>query len=280
MDRAQQTEQLKRRLYILIFRDSTPSGRLFNIALLSAIVLSVAAVLLDSEPNVHARYGRWLYALEWAFTVLFTIEYALRIYCLENKSKYIFSAMGIIDLVAILPTYLSLLVFGYQYLLVVRSLRLLRVFRLFKLGRYLAESRFILRALYQSYRKIALFLMFLVIVVIIMGALMYLVEDGSHGFTSIPDSIYWAVVTITTVGYGDIAPVTSLGKFLSVLIMLCGYSIIAVPTGIITSEMARARRGNRQLKCPRCGAEGHGSDTRYCRICGEPMHTHPEGLER
>jgi voltage-gated potassium channel len=272
----EQTEQFKNRLYVTIFRDSTPSGRVFNIALLSAIVLSVGVVLLDSEPGVHSRYGRWLYALEWLFTILFTIEYALRIYCLENKSKYIFSAMGIIDLLAIVPTYLSLLVFGYQYLLVVRSLRLLRVFRLFKLGRYLAESRFILHALYQSYRKIALFLMFLVIVVIIMGALMYLVEDGSHGFTSIPDSIYWAVVTITTVGYGDIAPVTSLGKFLSVLIMLCGYSIIAVPTGIITSEMARVRRANQRRKCPRCGADGHAADTRYCRICGEPMQTDPK----
>jgi voltage-gated potassium channel len=270
MDQAQ-SEQLKNRLYVIIFRDSTPAGRRFNIVLLSAIILSVVVVLLDSEPLVHQRYGRWLYALEWVFTILFTIEYALRIYCLEKKEKYIFSAMGIIDLIAILPTYLSLLVFGYQYLLVVRSLRLLRVFRLFKLRQYLAESRFILHALYQSYRKIALFLMFLVIVVIIMGALMYLVEDGSHGFTSIPDSIYWAVVTITTVGYGDIAPVTSLGKFLSVLIMLSGYSIIAVPTGIITSEMARARRGNPGLKCPRCGAGGHPPDTRYCRICAEPM---------
>ncbi len=262
----------KDKLYIVIFRSTTPKGKIFDICLLTAIVLSVLVVLLDSVPNIHVRYGSLFRVLEWTFTILFTIEYTLRILVLEQKWKYILSVIGIVDLLAILPSYLGVFFPGYQYLIVLRCLRLLRVFRIFKLWRFMEASTFIVKALYSSYRKIMLFMLFLVLVVIIIGSVMYIIEDRSPGFESIPNSIYWAVVTITTVGYGDIAPSTPLGKFISVLVMLCGYSIIAVPTGILTSEMAKAMRaGTDHLVCPRCGAKGHSKDARYCRVCAEPL---------
>lgn len=263
----------KDKLYIIIFRSLTPKGRIFDICLLIAIVLSILVVLIDSVPDYHAKYGVLFRVLEWIFTILFTIEYILRIWVLERKWKYIFSFLGIIDLLAILPTYLAIFYVGYQYLIVLRSLRLLRIFRIFELNRFLQASQFIVKALYNSYRKIMLFMLFLAILVIIIGSVMYIVEDGSPGFDSIPNSIYWAVVTITTVGYGDVSPQTPLGKFISVVVMLCGYSIIAVPTGILSSEMARAiRKGkSKRTTCVRCGAKGHAEDARYCRICAEPL---------
>ena len=262
----------KDKLYIVIFRSSTRKGKLFDIGLLAAIIISVLVVLLDSVATIHARFGTLFFLLEWTFTILFTIEYILRILVLERKWKYIFSIIGIIDLLAILPTYLSIFFIGYQYLIVLRSLRLLRVFRIFKLWRFMQASSFILKALYSSYRKILLFMIFIVLVVIIIGSFMYIIEANNPGFESIPNSIYWAVVTITTVGYGDVSPATPMGKFISVVVMLCGYSIIAVPTGILTSEMARAIHKRKSPKnCERCGAEDHAADARYCRICAEPL---------
>lgn len=262
----------KDRLYIIIFRSTTRKGKIFDICLLTAIVASVAIVLLDSVPEMRASHHGLFRILEWTFTVLFTIEYILRITVLERKWKYILSLMGIIDLLAILPAYLGIFFVDYQYLIVLRSLRLLRVFRIFKLWRFMQASSFIVKALYNSYRKIMLFMLFLILTVIIIGSVMYIIEDGTTGFESIPNSIYWAVVTITTVGYGDVSPATPLGKFISVMVMLCGYSIIAVPTGILTSEMARAFRSGKNIApCPRCGATGHAPDARYCRVCAQRL---------
>ncbi len=262
----------RKKLFDIMYRSDTAAGKLFDVVLLILIVASIVIVFLDSIAKIHSRYAGWLLILEWGFTILFAMEYMLRIICVKNKWKYIFSVLGIIDLLAILPTFFSLLYIGSQYLLVVRSLRLLRVFRIFKLWHYIDEGKFIVKALYNSYRKINIFLLFIIIVVIIVGSVMYLVEGGKNGFNSIPDSIYWAVVTITTVGYGDISPVTPVGKLLSVLLMLCGYSIIAVPTGIVTSEMAKVvRKTNSKTDCPRCGKKGHEEDARYCRICGTSL---------
>lgn len=260
-------------LYIIVFRSSTPAGKRFDLALLIAIVLSVLVVLADSVPSIHAKYGGSLYIIEWIFTLLFTIEYIIRIIILERKKKYIFSLIGIIDLIAIIPTYLSLFVFGYQYLIVFRSLRLLRIFRILQLKNFQNAGSYISSALYNSYRKIMIFMMFIVLLVVIIGSVMYIVEKDTPGFESIPHAIYWAVVTITTVGYGDVSPATSLGKFFSIIVMLCGYSIIAVPTGIVTMEMARAREsiGNSDKKCSRCGKENHPRNARYCYKCGEKI---------
>lgn len=265
-------EGWRKRLFVIMYRSDTTGGKLFDVLLLVFILASIVIVFLDSMSVIHARYAQPLFILEWGFTILFAIEYCLRILCVKNRWQYIISVMGIIDLLSILPTFFSLLYIGSQYLLVVRSLRLLRVFRIFKLWHYIDEGKFIIKALYNSYRKINIFLLFIVIVVIIVGSIMYLLEGGRNGFTSIPDSIYWAVVTITTVGYGDISPVTAAGKLLAALLMLCGYSIIAVPTGIVTSEMAKvARKPSDKVKCGRCGKEGHTEDARYCRICGESL---------
>ncbi len=262
----------KDKLYLIIFRSSTSKGKLFDVCLLAAIILSVLVVLLDSVPRIHAQMGMFFHSVEWGFTLIFTLEYLLRIIVLNDKWKYVLSPIGIIDLLAILPTYLSLFFIGYQYLIVLRSLRLLRVFRIFKLWRFMQASSFLVKALYNSYRKIMLFMLFLILMVIIVGSLMYIVEGNSPGFESIPNSIYWAVVTMTTVGYGDISPATPIGKFISIMVMLCGYSIIAVPTGILTSEMARSMKGGKSaIKCNRCGAAGHSKDARYCRICAEPL---------
>jgi len=272
LERLNSKHDWKDKLYIIIFRSGTRKGKIFDICLLIVILLSVLVVLLDSVSKIHAYYGKLFHVLEWTFTFLFTIEYILRIAILEKKWKYILSIIGIVDLLAILPSYLGIFFAGYQYLIVLRSLRLLRVFRIFKLWRFMQASTFIMRALYSSYRKIMLFMLFLVLLVIIIGSLMYIIEARTPGFESIPNSIYWAVVTITTVGYGDVSPATPFGKFISVMVMLCGYSIIAVPTGILTSEMAKAMKvGKTILKCPRCGTIGHQRDARYCRICAESI---------
>ncbi|RYZ45852.1 MAG: ion transporter [Sphingobacteriales bacterium] len=262
----------RKKLFIVMYRSDTAGGKLFDVLLLVFIIASIVIVFLDSVPSVHARHAHLLYVLEWSFTSLFALEYALRILCVRNRWKYIVSVLGIIDLISILPTFFSLLYIGSQYLLVVRSLRLLRVFRIFKLWHYIDEGKFIIKALYNSYRKINIFLLFIIIVVMIVGSIMYLLEGGRNGFKSIPDSIYWAVVTITTVGYGDISPVTPVGKLLATLLMLCGYSIIAVPTGIVSSEMAKVSKASKQGDgCSRCGADDHARDARYCRICGESL---------
>ncbi len=259
----------RQRLHTIIFESDTPAGKAFDIMLLVSIVASVCVVMLDSVGSVHTRYGPQLAALEWFFTILFTIEYLLRLISMRRPLAYVGTFFGIVDLLAILPTYLSLLVPGTQYLLVVRVLRLLRIFRILKLVEYLHESRTLGQALLASRRKISVFLLTVVTVVIIVGAVMYVVEGPASGFTSIPTGIYWAVVTLTTVGYGDIAPATPLGKGLAVIVMLLGYGIIAVPTGIVTMELSRA--GAKPVTgqaCPQCGAEGHDADATYCKYCG------------
>ena len=260
-------------LYVVIFRATTPAGKRFDVWLLIAIVISVLIVLADSVPAIHVKHGEILYVLEWVFTLLFTIEYIIRIIILERKKKYIFSVMGIIDLVSIIPTYLSIFLIGYQYLIVLRSLRLLRIFKILKLRNFQIASSSISLALYSSYRKILIFMMFISLLVVIIGSVMYIVEEDTPGFESIPHAIYWAVVTITTVGYGDVSPATSMGKFFSIIVMLCGYSIIAVPTGIVTMEMARAREmieGSKK-ECTRCGKRGLPGNARYCYRCGEKL---------
>jgi voltage-gated potassium channel len=261
---------LRARLHEIIFEADTPEGRLFDLLLLVAIVSSVVVVVLESVASVRARVGPTLRALEWGFTILFTIEYLLRLTSVRRPLRYARSAYGLIDLIAILPTYLSLVLPGAQTLLVLRLLRLLRVFRIFKLAEYLRESRTLVQALRASGRKIAVFLLTVVTIVVVVGTLMYVIEGEHHGFTSIPISIYWAVVTLTTVGYGDLAPATTLGRALAVLLMLTGYGIIAVPTGIVTVELTRAsmQQPISTQACPSCGAGGHEHDAVYCRRCG------------
>jgi voltage-gated potassium channel len=260
---------LRTRLHEIIFEADTPEGRLFDVVLLLTILSSVAVVLLESVAEVRARVGPTLRALEWGFTILFTIEYLLRLASVGRPLRYARSAFGLIDLLAILPTYLSVFLPGAQSLLVVRLLRLLRIFRVLKLAEYLRESRTLVQALRASRRKIAVFLLTVVTIVVVVGAMMYVIEGERHGFTSIPLSIYWAIVTITTVGYGDLAPATTLGRALSMLLMLTGYGIIAVPTGIVTVELTRASAQPISTQaCPGCGIAGHEHDAVYCRRCG------------
>ena len=262
----------RHRLHEVIFEADTPAGRGFDLILLVLILASVTVVLFESVSSVRARYGRELWILEWGFTILFTIEYLLRLLSVRRPSRYARSFFGIVDLIAVLPTYLSVLLPGAQALLVVRALRLLRVFRILKLVEYLGEARILAQALRASARKIAVFIQTVLVVVLIVGSLMYLIETPEAGFTSIPQSIYWAIVTMTTVGYGDIAPQTVLGKFLASLVMILGYGIIAVPTGIVTVELSRARpAGVSTQACPVCGAEGHDSDALFCKRCGSRL---------
>jgi voltage-gated potassium channel len=262
--------QIRARLHEIIFEADTPEGRMFDLLLLIAILSSVIVVLLESVPSVRAETGPILRAFEWGFTVLFTLEYILRLYSVRRPLRYAGSVYGLIDLIAILPSYISLILPGAQSLLVVRLLRLLRVFRVLKLAEYLRESRTLAQALRASWKKILVFLLTVVTIVVVVGALMYVIEGPQHGFTSIPLSIYWAVVTLTTVGYGDLAPATTVGRALAVVLMLTGYGIIAVPTGIVTAELTRVGVGARisTQACPACGAEGHEYDAVYCRRCG------------
>lgn len=262
-------KSIRARLHEIIFEADTPEGRLFDLILMLAIMTSVTVVLLESVASVRARVGPELRAMEWGFTVLFTVEYILRLASVERPLRYARSTFGLIDLIAILPTYLSVFIPGAQNLLVVRLLRLLRVFRVLKLAEYLRESRTLVLALRASWRKIAVFLLAVVTIVVVVGTLMYVIEGEEHGFTNIPISVYWAVVTLTTVGYGDLAPATPLGRMLAILLMLTGYGIIAVPTGIVTVELTRATMAPISTQaCPACGAGGHEADAKYCRRCG------------
>jgi voltage-gated potassium channel len=256
------------RLHEVIFGWETRAGRLFDVALILAIFLSVLAVMLESIGEFRTAYGEWIYYAEWSFTVLFTIEYGLRLNSVERPGKYATSFFGIIDLLAIMPTYLSIFFPGAQYLLVIRLLRILRVFRVLKLAKYVASANVIMAALKASAHKIAVFMATVLILVTIVGSLIYFVEGAENGFTSIPRSIYWAIVTVTTVGYGDISPQTILGQLLASMVMLMGYAIIAVPTGIVTVELARLRM-EQVAECQRCGCTGHDSDARFCKRCGE-----------
>jgi len=259
----------RRRLYAVIYRHDTTAGKAFNLALLAAIVGSVLVVLLDSVQELHDRYGRLFLAIEWIFTILFTIEYLLRIASVHRPRHYIFSFLGIVDLVAILPTYLAIFFSGGQTFAVIRALRLLRVFRILKLSHYTSEANYLSRALKASRRKIIVFVSTVLTLVLIIGSMMYLVEGPEHGFTSIPVSIYWAIVTLTTVGYGDLAPQTAAGQVLASAVMILGYGIIAVPTGIVTAELVaadyQARTGR---KCEACGHLGHDLDAVFCKRCG------------
>ena len=260
-------------LHQVIFESNTRAGKIFDVALLAAILLSILVVMLDSVAGLHQRYGRIFLVVEWIFTILFTLEYFLRVICVRNPLRYVFSFLGLVDLLSILPMYLSLILPGAQSLIVLRVLRLLRVFRIFKLTHFLSEMSFLGEALRSSAKKIAIFMLVVLAMVVILGSVMYIAEGKQNGFDSIPDSVYWAIVTITTVGYGDLTPVTAVGKFISSFIMLLGYGIIAVPTGIVTTEMALMMRNKKQSSevCPGCGKEGHDANASFCKYCGEKL---------
>jgi len=261
------------KLHEVIFEADTTAGKAFDLSLLAVILFSVATVMLESMGSLSRAYGPWLRTVEWAITALFTVEYVLRLVCVRRPLRYALSFFGLVDLAAILPTYLSLMVGGAQSLVVIRALRLLRVFRILKLGHFLAEANLLMRALKASRRKIYVFLGAVSTLVLIIGSLMYLIEGEENGFTSIPESVYWAIVTLTTVGYGDIAPHTHMGKMLASLVMITGYAIIAVPTGIVTVELGRAQRQAEvsTRACPSCAAEDHDPDARYCKHCGAEL---------
>ncbi|UCF18751.1 MAG: ion transporter [Gemmatimonadota bacterium] len=257
------------RWHEIIFEADTPAGKAFDVSLLLAILLSVTAVLLESVAGVRALYGPQLRAIEWFFTVLFSVEYIARLATVGRPMRYALSFFGMVDLLAVVPTYLSVMLPGAQSLIVIRALRLLRVFRVLKLVQFVGEARIMRTALRASMRKIIVFLGAVLTLVLIIGAVMYLVEGEEHGFTNIPESIYWAIVTMTTVGYGDIAPGTVVGRMLASVVMIIGYGIIAVPTGIVTVEMATAaRRPISTQVCSDCSGEGHDPDAAHCKYCG------------
>ncbi len=272
-DTVKPRKSLRSRVHEIVYEADTTTGKVFDILVLIAIVISVVVVMLESITELQQKYGKAFYIIEWILTILFTIEYLIRIWVIQKPTKYIFSFFGLIDFFAILPTYLSLFFAGSQHLLVIRSLRLLRIFRVFKLSRYVAESQILVGALIASRTKIIIFIFTVLMLICIIGSLMYLVEGPEHGFTSIPTSIYWAIVTMTTVGYGDITPGTSLGKFLSSIIMILGYGILAVPTGIVGSELFHAKQlqTNTQV-CKNCNSSDHDDDAAYCKHCGESLN--------
>lgn len=257
----------------VIFGVETRWGKGFDVVLLWAIVISLVAIMFESIPTFREQHGTSLYIIEWGFTIFFTLEYLLRLWVSERPKEYAFSFLGIIDLLAIIPTYLSLLVVGSHFLLVIRAIRLLRVFRILKLVRYLKGAQMLITAIKASKEKVFVFLTAVITMAVILGTLMYMVEGGENGFDSIPRSIYWAIVTLTTVGYGDIAPGTTTGQFLAALIMILGYSIIAVPTGIVSVEVAKASKDQSAITCNRCGEIDHILESRFCHKCGERIVT-------
>jgi voltage-gated potassium channel len=256
----------------VIFEADTYAGKLFDILLIVFILISVFALMLDSIAGVHAEYGPQLRALEWFFTIVFTIEYVLRLLAVRRPWSYAKSFWGIVDFLGFIPTYIAVLLPGSQFLRVIRVLRVLRIFRVLRLARYVSAADLLWRALASSRRKIVVFLMTVLTLVIILGSLMYMIEGEANGFTSIPLSIYWAIVTLTTVGYGDLSPQTPLGKTIASVIMIVGYGIIAVPTGIVTAEMVQAATKDVSTQaCPSCSAEGHDKDARFCKFCGSRL---------
>lgn len=261
-------------LHEVIYEADTPMGKLFDVLLLIFIVLSVFLVALESVPSIDEVYKDWFHWAEWVITILFSFEYLLRIIAVRNPFRYIFSFYGIIDLLSTLPKYIAIIFTGTQSLIALRALRLLRVFRILKLTRYIGESNSLMRALRASKAKILVFMFGVLILCVIFGTVMYLVESDESGFTSIPRSIYWCIVTLTTVGYGDIAPVTNLGQFIAALIMIMGYGIIAVPTGIVTAEFSSSRKttdSNTQV-CPRCLEDNHKDQANFCHQCGSLLN--------
>jgi voltage-gated potassium channel len=266
-------KQIKSRLHTVIFEADTPKGKLFDVSLIFLIILSVIAVMLNSVKPINITYGNLLYIAEWVFTIIFTIEYILRLVSIGKPMKYARSFFGIIDLVAFLPTYLSVFIPGSEMFLVVRVLRVLRIFRVLKILPYITEAQMLRHALVASRRKIFVFLLAVLLIVIIMGSMMYVIEGEENGFTSIPRSIYWSIVTLTTVGYGDISPQTPFGQILASIIMIFGYGLIAVPTGIVTVEIARNKSNTFNTQaCPQCSAEGHDSDAKFCKLCGADLY--------
>jgi len=262
-------------IYRVIFGADTPAGKLFDIMLVLSIVTSVLAVILDSVESIHARWATELVVIEWIFTIGFTLEYIARVVSVSAPKRYIFSFMGIVDLLSTLPSYLGLFLAGANYAFALRLLRLLRIFRVLKLAQHLEEGQIMAQALAASRRKLLVFLLTILTLVMILGTMMYAIEGPENGFTSIPVSIYWAIVTITTVGYGDIAPHTPPGQMLASLVMIMGYIIIAVPTGIVGAEFTRIKpTKNLVISCPRCLLEGHEKDATYCRRCGDRLLDH------
>ncbi|MEZ8455016.1 ion transporter [Vibrio cyclitrophicus] len=265
-------QPLKHHLYVIIFDTHTPAGRAFDISLIIAIVVSLIVLILESIPSVMTEWSQQLRYIEYSFTALFTLEYLLRLYCSPKPKSYATSFYGVVDLLAILPTYLAIIFPGASFMGVVRLLRVMRIFRILKLVRYLQDSNILLRSLLMARRKILIFFSTVGILVTIFGSLIFVIEGPENGFTSIPQSIYWAIVTITTVGYGDITPQTAFGKAIASLTMLLGYSILAVPTGIITAELSNEMNSHKELvKCPNCNRAGHDSDAMYCKHCASEL---------
>lgn len=262
----------RKKIHDIIFEADTFAGKTFDIVLICLIILSVIVVVLDSVSNYQERYGSYLYAIEWGFTILFTIEYILRLVSVKKPWRYATSFFGVIDLLAIFPTYISFFVSGAQYFLTFRILRLLRVFRIFKLTEYILEAQVLVTALRASAKKIGVFILAVLSLCTVIGSIIYVIEGEANGFKDIPTSIYWAIVTLTTVGYGDISPQTALGQFFASIVMILGYGIIAVPTGIVTVELARAVSQNTTTQaCQTCLAEGHDADAVHCKYCGAKL---------
>ncbi|MDA0145261.1 ion transporter [Vibrio sp. RW] len=265
-------QPIKHHLYVIIFGTHTPAGRAFDISLIIAIVASLIVLILESIPSVATEWSQQLRYIEYSFTALFTLEYLLRLYCSPNPKSYATSFFGVVDLLAILPTYIAIFFPGASFMGVIRLLRVMRIFRILKLIRYLQDSNILMRSLLMARRKIFIFFSTVGILVTIFGALIFIIEGPENGFTSIPQSIYWAIVTITTVGYGDITPQTAFGKAIASLTMLLGYSILAVPTGIITAELSNEMNSHKELvKCPNCNRSGHDSDAMYCKHCASEL---------
>jgi voltage-gated potassium channel len=260
-------------LHEIIFEADTPAGKTFDILLIIAIILSVIAVMLDSVAEVNSKYGNVLYIIEWLFTLAFTVEYLARIASLQQPTRYMRSFYGVVDLISILPTYISLFLPGSQYLMVIRVLRLLRIFRILKLAQFINEAEVLLKAMRASLRKISVFLFVVLTLVLIFGSLLYLIEGDENGFTSIGISCYWAITTLTTVGYGDISPQTPLGRAVASIIMVMGYGVIAVPTGIVTAELVSPITGKVSTQaCPSCGHGKHSYDAIFCKDCGAELN--------
>lgn len=267
------TDDLRKKLHTIVYEADTPAGRFFDLLLLAVILISVAAVMLESIASIKIKYGHALAVIEWIVTIFFTLEYIARLVAVKRPIHYIFSFYGIVDLLATIPKYIGLLFPGTGVLIAIRAIRLLRIFRILKLTHFVGASNQLIIALKSSRAKIAVFLFNVVVLCIILGTLMYMIEGPQHGFTSIPVSIYWTVVTLTTVGFGDITPATPFGQFVSSLIMILGYGIIAVPTGLVTAELMRDKTVNLNTQvCPNCGAEKHRDDAKFCYNCGHTLN--------
>ncbi|TQV71456.1 ion transporter [Aliikangiella marina] len=270
-DQGEPLSPWRENIHEIIFEADTLQGKAFDVFLIVAIILSVIAVMLESVATIRYEYGFWLDLAEWSFTIMFTIEYIFRLICVRKPWLYARSFLGIVDLISILPSYISLMYTGAETLLVIRVLRVLRIFRIFKLAEYLGEAEALIKAMRSSRKKIMVFLYTIFLFVVIFGSIMYLVEGEESGFTSIPRSVYWAIITLTTVGYGDIVPQTNIGQMIAAAVMIMGYAIIAVPTGIYSTELLKAYRETTNTACINCGEEGHDNDAEFCKFCGEKL---------